>query len=298
MTFKQLMALLVLGALWGGSYLLIRVAVPAFGPIGLMAARVSIAAVLLWVGFRITGRRADGLAANWKRILVIGATNSAIPFTLIAMAEVHVSASLAAVVGATVPLFGVLVGALWLRQPVGARRAAGLVLGVAGVAMLVGWGPGALTRDTMVSLGALLLSSASYGFSGVFAKHKLSHIPSASIALGQQLGAAAWLIIPALFNPPALPIAVNALWAVAALAALCTSLAFLIFFYLVSEVGAVRAQTVTYLIPVFGMAWGAIFLNEPITGGMVAGFSVILASVLLVNGVTLSVAGFRATRTP
>ena len=285
MTLKQLAVLLALAALWGGSYLLIRIAVPAFGPISLMAARVSIAAVVLAIGLYFTGRAPTELRDNIKPLLVIGAAHGAVPFTLIASAEVHLTASLSAVLGATVPLFTLLIGSVWLKQRVSATRALGLVMGVIGVAVLVGWSPMALTRETILSVAALLLASASYAFAGLYTRKTLAHVPSTTIALGQQIAAATWLIVPALLNRPHFPIPANALWAVLALAVLCTSLAFLLYFYLLAEIGAVRTQTVTYLVPVFGMAWGAIFLDEPITRGMLVGLAVILSSVLLVNGV-------------
>ncbi|MEO8623381.1 MAG: DMT family transporter [bacterium] len=283
MTVKQLLALLSLAALWGGSYLLIRIAVPAFGPTSLMAARVIIAAAVLAVGLRLTGRPTEGIRANAGPLLVLGAVHGAIPFTLIARAEMHVTASIAAVLGATIPLFSVVIGAVWLRQHISARRIVGLVLGVAGVTVLVGWSPMALSRETLLAVAALMLSSASYGFAGIYVKHKLSHVPSSSIALGQQMGAATWLIIPAMLNPPRFPIPAGAMWAVLALAVLCTSLAFLLYFYLIAEIGPIRTQTVTYLVPVFGMLWGAIFLGESITAGMLVGLVIILVSVLLVN---------------
>jgi drug/metabolite transporter (DMT)-like permease len=298
MTLKQVAVMLLLAALWGGSYLLIRIAVPAFGPMSLMAVRVGIAAIVLWIGLRFTRRPPKELRENAIPLIVVGAVNGAIPFALIAEAEVHLTASLAAVLGATVPLFSVLIGAAWLGQRVGARQALGLLMGVAGVAVLVGWSPMALTTETMFGVGALLLASASYAFSGLFTRAKLAHVPSTTIALGQQMGATALLLVPALLNPPHFPIAANALWAVLALAVLCTSLAFLLYFYLLAEIGALRTQTVTYLIPVFGMAWGALFLDEPITRGMVVGLGVILASVLLVNraprSTTVSGIAFRA----
>jgi drug/metabolite transporter (DMT)-like permease len=287
MTLKQLLALFTLAALWGGSYLLIRVAVPVFGPFSLMASRVVIAGALLWIGLRLAGSPPAGLRANAGRLLILGAVNGAIPFTLIARGELRLTASLAAVLGATVPLFSVLIAAVWLRQRISIRSGAGLVLGVAGVGILVGWSPFALTRDTVLSIGSLLVAAASYGFSGLFTKQKLSGVPSTTLAFGQQVGAAVWLVVPALLQPPRFPIPTNVLWAVILLAALCTSCAFVLYFYLIAEVGPVRTQTVTYLIPVFGMLWGALFLGERVTTGMLVGLGVILLSVLLVNRVRI-----------
>lgn len=283
---KELAALFVLAALWGGSFLFIRVAAPALGPFPLAAGRVTLAALVLWVGMRALGQR-PALRANARKLLVLGALNAAVPFSLIAAAELRLTASLAAMLNATVPLWGALFGVLWLGERVTPRRAAGLLLGVVGVGVLVGWSPIAMTRATALSVGATLVATCGYALAGVYAKRQLAGVPAPTLALGQQVAAAVWLAAPALWRLPHAHPTRPAALALLALALLSTTVAYLLYFHLIAAVGPTKTSTVTYLLPLFGMVWGALFLGEPLTAGMLAGLALILGSVLLVNDVRL-----------
>lgn len=283
---RDLAALLVLAALWGGSFLFIRVAAPALGPFPLAAGRVAIAALVLWLGFVVLGRP-TGVRAHWRPLLVLGALNAAIPFVLIGAAELHLTASLAAMLNATVPMWAAAFAALWLGERVTRKRAAGLLAGVVGVSVLVGWSPIALTTATVLSVLASLVATASYALAGIWAKKRLAGVPGSTLALGQQLGAAAWLLVPTAATLPQAEPTRPALLALLALALLSTTVAYLIYFHLLAAVGPTRTTTVTYLLPVFGTAWGALFLDEPVTRGMIAGLLLVLGSVVLVNDVRL-----------
>jgi drug/metabolite transporter (DMT)-like permease len=279
---RDLAALVVLAALWGGSFLFIRVAAPALGPLPLVAGRVVLAAVVLAAGTRALGRRAE-LRPYARKLLVLGAVNAAVPFGLIAFAELRLTASLAAMLNGTQALWGALFGVLWLGERVTVRRAAGLLLGVAGVGVLVGWSPVAMTREAAVSVAAMLVATCSYALGGVYAKRALAGVPSPTLALGQQVAAAAWLVVPALWRlPHAHPTGPAAL-ALLALALLSTACAYLLYFHLIAAVGPTTTNTVTYLIPVFGTLWGALFLGERVSAGMLAGLACILGSVPLVH---------------
>lgn len=282
----DLATLVVMAALWGGSYLFIRVGAPALGPLPLMGGRVALAALVLWVALRAFGQRAD-LRPYAPRLLVLGLLNAALPFTLVAYAELRLTASLVAVLGATVPLFGALLSAPLLGEPITARRAAGLALGMTGVGVLTGWSPVTLDGAALLSVGATLVASLSYASAGVFSKRALSGVPPATLALGQQVGALAWLAVPAALLAPSARPTTAAVAALGALAVFSTALAFVLFFRLLARVGPTRTQTVTYIVPAFGMLWGALFLGERITGGMLAGFGCIAASMVLVNGLAL-----------
>jgi len=282
----DLATLVAMGALWGGSYLFIRIGAPALGPLPLMGGRVLLAALVLWAVFRATGRRTE-LRRHAGRLLLLGLINAAFPFTLVAAAELRLGASLTAVLGATVPLFGALLSAAFLGERMTAPKAAGLALGLAGVAVLTGWSPVPLDGAAALAIGATLAASLSYAASGVYVKRALSGISAPTLALGQQVGAAAWLVVPALVVLPSAEPTPAALGALAALAVLSTALAFVLFFRLIARVGPTRTQTVTYITPAFGMLWGALFLGERITGGMLAGFALVAASMVLVNGVRL-----------
>lgn len=289
---KDTAALILLAALWGGSFLFIRVAVPAFGPLPLVAARVTLAALAL-AALMAALRRPMALRRHWRGLLVLGAVNAAIPFTLISWAELHLSAALASTLNATVPLFSALLSIVWLRERLTGRRAAGLLLGVAGVSILVGWSPLPLTWATLLSVLAMLAATLCYAFAGVYTRRNMVGASSWTLALGQQLGAAVWLAVPALWRIPAARPPAEAAWAVVALALLSTAVAFVLFFRLIASIGPTRTAAVTYIVPVFGIAWGALFLHEAITAGMFAGLLCILTSMLLVNEVRLERAAAR-----
>lgn len=289
-------ALLLMGALWGGSYIFIRIGVPDLGPLALMGGRVALAAMILSVGLRATGKRAV-LRPHLRPLLVIGLSNAALPFSLIAWAELRLGASLAAILGATVPLFGAILSAIWLGERLTALRASGLSLGLLGVIVLTGWSPVPLDAPTLLAIAATLVASFSYAASGVYVRRALTGIPATTLALGQQLGAVAWLAIPALLFLPDTPPSSAALGAMGALAALSTALAFVLFFRMIERIGPTRTQTVTYITPAFGMLWGSLFLDEPVTGGMLAGFALVLAGMLMVNGTfSFRLPGLRPSR--
>src|SRR5262249_27641150 len=161
--------LLLLSALWGGSFILIRVSVPALGPIMTVAARVLIAGIALWI-FALATKADLKLASCWPLYLAIGALNCAIPFVLISTAELHLTASMAAILNATSPLFGAVISAAWLKDPLTAGKVIGIAIAILGVVVLVGWSPLTYDRSTVLSIGASLLAAACYGLSGAYIK--------------------------------------------------------------------------------------------------------------------------------
>jgi drug/metabolite transporter (DMT)-like permease len=268
--------LLSLAALWGGSFAFIRVAVPTLGPIWLAESRVALAFAALFA-VALIRRDVPSLAAHWRAYLAIGTVNSALPFALFSFAEQFISASNAAILNATSPFFGAIVAAAWLREPLGARRLTGMALGLAGVVLLVGWQAEPLSASTLVAALACLAAALCYGIASVYAKVRMTGIPSFAIAVYSQL-AAAIVLTPAL--PFALPpsalsplVAANVL----ALALASTAIAYLLYFRLIADVGPARALTVTFLIPLFGVLWGVLFLDEPVAINMLAGCALILA---------------------
>jgi len=286
MKTKDLVALFALAAVWGASYLFIRIAAPALGPFPLAGGRVALAGLVLWLGMRAAGQR-PAIRENARKLLILGGLNAAIPFSLIAAAELHVTASLAAMLTATAPMWSAVFSALWLGERIGARRGAGLVLGVCGVAVLVGWSAIEMTTTAALSIVAILVATCSYVIATIYAKRNLAGVPAPTLALGQQLGAAVLLAVPAAIRVPQAQPTTTAVLALAALVVFCTVIAYLLYFRLVASIGPTKLSTVTYIIPVFGMAWGALFLGEPVTRGMIAGLALILVSVVLVNEVRL-----------
>ena len=280
MSARNLVSLVVLGVLWGGSFLFIRVAVPAFGPAALVAVRVLVASVLLlaWAGAR---GEMPSFRQRWRHYLLLGAFNVALPFTLVAAAELVVPASLAAILMATIPLVTASVAAGWLGESLSGRQALGLALGFAGVGVLVGWSPLPLRPAVLLAIGALLLATVCYALAGIYTAKAFRGVSPTEQTIGQQL-AAFVLLLPliAVIPPRAWPSA-GAAGAVLVLAVFSTAVAYLIFFRLIHEVSPTRTATVAYLVPLFGTAWGAIALREPVGPSTLVGLGVILAGVAL-----------------
>ncbi|MDP8973825.1 MAG: DMT family transporter [Actinomycetota bacterium] len=281
---RDLGALVLLGAIWGSSFLFIRVAVPALGPFVLMELRVGLAAAALAL-LAVAVSHLPKLRFRWKELLVLGAVNAAIPFSLIAASEINLTASLAAILNATTALFAAVVATVWMGEALTKGKLAGLVMGVVGVAVLVGWTPIDLNGVVLVSVGASLVAAFSYALGGVYAKRAFAGTPPLTLAIGQQMGAAMLLVPLAAASVPAEAPSMLVTLSALALALLCTAVAYLLYFYLISSVGPTKTLTVTFLSPVFGALFGVLFLDEPVGVGTFVGLGIILSSVALVTGV-------------
>ena len=278
MKAKDITMLFVLAALWGGSFLFMRIGAPVLGPFVLIELRVLLAAMTLVV-VAMAIRHRIRLHHKWWQYLVLGATNAALPYTLIAYAELRLDAGLAAILNATTPLFTALVAWLWIKDPFAWRTLSGIVLGVFGVGVVVGWGAGAHGASLWLSASFSLVAAVSYGVAGVFSSRHFKGEKPLDMAIGQQLGATL-LLLPFILAmlPHRMPSHVVIL-SVFGLAILCTAAAFLFYFALIHRVGPVKTLAVTFLVPVFGVIWGGLFLGEAVTVRLVLGLVIILASV-------------------
>jgi drug/metabolite transporter (DMT)-like permease len=278
--------LLLLAALWGPSFLFIRIAVPTLGPVALMEFRVLLAAVAP-VLYAVTFARLPALRALWKAYLVLGGVNAALPFTLIALAELRLPSSLAAILNATTPLFTAIVAALWLHERLTMKKVMGLIIGVVGVGILVGWGPLSLNPPFFLSVGASLAAAGCYALGGVYSKVTFKGTAPLELVIGQQLGASILLLPFAAFRLPTVfpPLAV---WlAVAALALLSTAAGYLLYFYLMARIGPTNTLSVTFLVPVFGLLLGVLFLGESLSLSWLIGLIVILISLVFITGIRI-----------
>jgi len=272
----------LLAAIWGGSFIFIRVSAPALGAFWMAEGRVLIGGLVLLLWYRFTG-----FDPRWRThgrfYLIIGAFNSALPFTLYGFAGLHLQASTMAFLNATSPMFGLLVGALAGIERLSARKLAGLVLGAAGVALVAQPEGAAGDASFAWAVAACLCASLAYGFTGVVLRRWGAGVPAHGIAVGAQLGAALALAPTLPFTvPPGVPSAL-ALANLAALGVLASGVAFVLYFRLMVDLGATRALTVTFLAPLFAFAWGALFLGETLTFGIAAGGVLILGGTLLVT---------------
>lgn len=274
-------ALFLLAALWGASFLFMRVAAPVLGPVWLIELRVLIAGLVL---LPLLARRGElrELRAHWRVLLWVGCMSAALPFTLLAYASLDLTAGMTSILNATVPIFAAGIGFALYAEPLDLRQAGGVLLGFVGVVVLVGLPRGGEASPPL-AVAAGLGAAVSYVFAAHFAKRRLSGLPPLVFVTGSQLGAAAVLLpLLAFFLPAAMP-GPAVVAAVLGLAILSTSLAFWIYFLLIRAVGPTRTLSVTYLIPAFAIAWGGLLLDEPLTLGMASGGTLILLGVALAN---------------
>ena len=277
----DLVRLLLLAAIWGGSFLLMRIVAPAIGPIIAAEARVSIAAIALSVWLAVQGTRMEW-EKNWLALVIVGVTNSAIPFAAFAYAALTLPAGYSAILNATAPLFSALLAAVWLSDRLTLRKLAGLGFGIAGVALLVRLGPLGFSAPVARALGAALCGAFSYAVASTYVKTLAHPVPSPVMATGSQWTAAAVLLPLTPFVPLAAPPSPLLLAGIVTLGVVCTALGYLLYFRLIRDVGPIKALTVTFLIPMFALAWGRIALGEAVTARMLAGAALVIVATWLV----------------
>ncbi|MEP7154624.1 MAG: DMT family transporter [Betaproteobacteria bacterium] len=270
-----------LAAIWGGSYALMRAVAPVFGGIGTMWLRISIAGVLL-LAYATATRQDLQWRTWWKQYLFIGLLNSALPFALIAFAMKTLPAGYGAILNAGSPFFAALCAALMLQERLTAWRIAGMALGLAGVGLIINLGPIPLNTETITAMAASLAATALYGFVIVYTKKYTRGVPNIGIAVGTLVLPALLLAPLGVWSIPSVMPSMQTLLSLLALAALCSAVAYLLYFRLIRDVGPTRAISVTFLIPLFGVAWGAIFFGEALNEGAIIGGVVVLAGVALV----------------
>jgi drug/metabolite transporter (DMT)-like permease len=258
--------------------------VPALGPFLLVELRVGLAAAALFLYALAVGSMPK-IRNRWRSFLFLGFFNAAVPFSLISAAEIHLTASLAAILNSTTVMFTAIVAAVWMDDALTARKVVGIVLGIVGVTVLVGWDPLRVNSLILLAVAAMLLASLSYALGATYAKRSFSGIPPLGMAIGQLSGAGALLLPLAVVSVPAeAPSTVVAL-SMLGLAFLSTGVAYLIYFRLIENVGPTSTLTVTLLVPVFGLLFGVLLLGEPIGFGTLAGLGIILTSVVLITGI-------------
>jgi len=279
--------LLLLAAMWGGSYLFIKVAVEDIPPAAMTELRVLVAGLLLalYVSIRMGATRAlHELRVAWQPCLVLGVINAALPMGLVAWGETHIDSSIAGIAQSTVPIFTFLLAARFLpHEPVGPLRIAGVGLGFAGVAILAGFHAGGGSWAVAGTL-AVVLSSLSYASGGVYGQLQVRGIPGPVLAAGSMLGAALVLLPFALAHPPTQAPGATAVAGLVGLILVPTVAGQLMLFRILRLFGSRRLSIVTYLMPAFAVAYGALLLGEPVTAAMLAGFALILLGVALASG--------------
>ncbi|WP_040309206.1 DMT family transporter [Asticcacaulis biprosthecium] len=282
MSFVNLSKLIVLAAIWGSSFLFMRVAAHEVAPPFLIALRVGLGALLL-VAVALWQRKALDIRAHWKHFLILGLLNTAVPFTLFAFAAQTLPASLMSILNATAPIFGTVISVVWLRTAMTWKSGLGLVLGIAGVAILVGLDTATVSPGILLAVGAGLAAGFLYGLASVYAKQAKS-VDGFSNAHGSLWAACLFMFPVAPFYAPAVAVSVPVIWSIVAVGILCSGIAYLLYFNLIDQIGAAPTLSVGFLIPVFGVLWGALILHEPIGLQTVLGGAVVLVGTALITG--------------
>ena len=277
----------LLAAIWGSSFLFIRIGAVEFGTLPTAAMRVGVAAAFLFP-ILMMRRQVHVLRQHWKKIFAIGVINSGLPFALYAFALQLISTGLSALLNATVPLFAALIAWAWLKDRPTGSRIAGLLVGFIGVAMLAwdeaSFKPGAGGIAPAWGVIACLLATMSYGLAANAAKKHLGGLPALVTATGSQVGSLAFLAIPAALTWPHATPSAKAWGALVALGVLCTGIAYILYFRLIEHSGPAKALAVTFLVPVFAVIYGVLLLGEHVTAWMLVCGAVIVCGTALSTG--------------
>jgi drug/metabolite transporter (DMT)-like permease len=271
--------LVALAAIWGASFMFNRIAAPALGFVLTAELRTLIAGIALAIWFGLSGY--DPQWRRWGRqYVVVGILTSALPFLLWAYAALTLTAGMMSVLNATSPMWGAVWSALLLRERLTARSVLGLAIGVVGVALVTQ--PQAGDKAALPAVLAALTAAFCYGLAGAYMKRWARGVPSRGMAVGTQLVAGVLLIPFIPLAPPAASPSILIIASMLILGLVCGAIAYLLYFRLIADIGATGALTVTYLIPVFGVLWGALFLGEALTLSMLAGGVLVILGTVLV----------------
>jgi drug/metabolite transporter (DMT)-like permease len=278
--FAQLVGL---SALWGASFPLIRISVPALTPLGLAGLRCLLAAMVLAVLMRLL-RHAWPERSAWPGLAAISLLTVVPPFVLFSYASLTLPAGYAAVLNSTSPLFGVLVAAALREERLTLTKLAACLMGFVGVALLVQLGPVEVTTAVVLAALACMVASAAYGVGAIFMKRAtLKHQPlPASAAI--HVAASAMLAVPLAASTPVMQPTWGAVAAVLVLGCITSGLMYWVSMRLMREITATASTSAAFMIPLFGVTWGALFLGEPVTPGMVPGCLLILAASAMITG--------------
>jgi len=284
MKAKDIVDLVLLAAVWGASFLFMRMGAPEFGPVALVQLRMLIAALFLLPVLKMRIGLAE-LPPNWKPLTMLGFLNSAIPFLLLTYSTLYVTAGFSSVFNATAPLWGALVAWVWLSERLSAIGVVGLIVGFLGVAVLAGDADNLASPGSVLAVIAAIGGAFFYGIGANYARRYTKHLNSLSVATGSMLFPAILLLPLTVAFWPDTPPSARAWFALLAMGIASTGVAYILYFRLIANVGPAKAITVAYLIPAFAVIWGALILDETVTVLMIIGCLIIFLGTALVTGV-------------
>ncbi|MFA5520743.1 MAG: DMT family transporter [Castellaniella sp.] len=284
MPLKDLRDLFLLASIWGSSFLFLRLAVHDFGPVPLIETRIGIGAAFL-VAVAVATRRLPIILRHWRVITVGGIISVLLPFLLWGYAAQHLTAGFMAIVNALAPLFGAIVARLWLGEHLTRMRMAGLAIGFGGIVILVWDSLSMPVPGQLWSIAASIGAPLCYGIAASFMTRYFKGLDPIACAAGSIASSALLLLPLTLVTWPATPVS-GISWLSALLLGLaCTGIAYIIFYRLIENVGPSKSITVTFLVPPFGVFWGAVVLDEAVTWPVIMGAGTVLLGTLLATGV-------------
>lgn len=280
----DLLRFLAMAALFGASFLFMRIAAPHFGALPTAELRVLIAGVVLAAFVLATGRPLL-TGRHWRAFLVVGAFNTGIPYALFAFAAIHIPAGYSAILNSLMPIWAAAFAAAMLGERLDWRVFSGVAAGIAGVTLLVQLGPVPVTPGVVQAALACLLATACYGYAGAYTKKRLAGLPAPAAAANTMLFAAILLLPAAWLERPAHMPPAGAWLAIGGLGLLCSALAYFLYYQLIARISATQIASVTFLLPAFGIFWGWLFLGEPVTLATLGGFLLVALAAALVLGI-------------
>jgi len=281
---KPLIELPLLAAIWGASFIFMKIGGPDFGPFLFMAMRTLVASLFL-LPLVYLKKQQSALIGYSKKIFIVGLLNTAIPFVLFGWATLSLSAGNTAVLNGTTPMFGAIIAYFWLKDKLSFSAIVGICIGFIGVYFLMFDKITTNTGNVILPTLAVMLAAFCYGLSANYTKKYLQGISPLALAAGSQISATIVLLpISMFFLPSTLP-SNSSIMAVIALGVICTGIAYIMFFRLIVAIGPAKTISVTYLIPIFGIIWGVIFLDESVTFWTFIGGGLIFTGVALTTGV-------------
>jgi drug/metabolite transporter (DMT)-like permease len=284
---QHLAVLLVLSVIWGSAFMLVKVILDEdVPPLTLVAGRVGVAAIALAVAVIATGRSFRHAGAGWRDYLVMGVANTAGPFVLLTWGQEHVDSSLAAILVASLPLFTVVLAHYWVEERLTIEGLAGVLIGFAGVFLLIGGDLRDLTGSSTLGELAIIAGAFGYAIGTVYSRAYLREADPPVIAMGQMLVATV-VVTPIAFaveQPFDMSISAKAALAWVALGLLASAVAYLLFYWLIQRITATQASMVSYLIPIWAVLLGSLVLDEDLASTSIGGLALIIAGVWVVNG--------------
>lgn len=276
----------ILAFIWGWSFLFIKVAVEGMTPAMVAFGRIGLGMVVMLAILRARGQALPRDRVMWRHFMVMGLAYSAVPFTLLAWGEEHITSALTSVLNASTPLFAAVASAVALSERLRKGQLAGLALGFVGVAVAAGLGGDDVAGSSLVGVGAALAASSCYGFSFAYARRNLMDAPALVAACGQLVAGAIWIAPLALVTTASrggIDMEPHRLAAIGLLGVVGTGFAYVLNYQSIAEIGATRASLVTYLVPIVAVTVGVVFLSEPFHLQLILGGALTVAGIALLQ---------------